>query len=419
MFLVLLFLLFCVVFFYKKKSLALLLSLISLLSVAVSFFIGREIEFASFYDILLILYIIFSLFCIIFPWHNFRGIEDISVSNDFKVRKLTSFLIFINSIVFVIFLLTTISVFTLVDNINDFKYSEGVSTEFYYNKLPFNVLFFNFAILAYYFAYFIFPLHFYYLAKKNYSKAIICLILSLNIVLYGLTFFSRAVVVQYLFMYISMLWFLYGIFNDKVKKIIKLSLICIGVVAVLYFINVSFKRFEEDYDAKVAYSSTIPDAAPIRDPVLYSYIDYTGQGILNGYELIKKYDGTGFNGQITFQPILSILGQFKIIDYDSNDFVRYRALVWPSYYSYSFNGYTAYSLYDYGYIGSIIFSFLYLYIVIKLRPKDNVLSLRSLFLIILLIQVPLLAIFYSQMGGIIIALVIWIPINNYLKFKIN
>jgi len=86
---------------------------------------------------------------------------------------------------------------------------------------------------------------------------------------------------------------------------------------------------------------------------------------------------------------------------------------------YTFNGFVAYIIYDFGYILTMLFSFYYYFVVYYLRPKNNQISLLSLFLLVLLIQIPLLAIFYSALGGIIIPLLLLIPIFIYMKVSFN
>lgn len=405
--------------FYKSKSLSFFITLIVLFSIILSVFLGRELEIENIYDLLVLFLMIFFMIIIILPWKNYRAVSYINVLNPLKVSKLTNLLVCINSFVFVIFFITSYVVMTAVSDINEFKYGEGVSKDFYYTLLPFNVTFFNIANLFYYSAYFLLPLHFYYLYKRRYWISFVCFLLSLNIVLYGLTFFSRAVVIQYLLMYSSFYWLLNSVIERKVKKKFKVVFLLLGFCSLAYFAIISIQRFEDDSASISAYVSTIPQEAIVQDPVLYSYLDYSSQWVFNGYEIMKKYEGDGFNGQITFNPLLSLLNQFQIFPYDSENYSKLRKHLWPDHYSYSFNGFAAYTLYDYGLFFGLIFCFLYYRIVIKMSPKNNIMRLNDLFLLVLLVQIPLMSIFYSQMVNIVIGFLIWLPINSYLKYKIN
>ncbi len=399
----------------KNKSLAVFLIVIQLVSIIGTYFLGREIEIETVGDYGWIFLIVLLLVLIILPWSNYYKVKEIIDIAPEKLKRITIFLIAINSIVFVVFLVAAIIVQTTVKDINDFKYEEGVSTDFYYNKLPFPPIFFNFAIVFYYFSYFILPLHFYYLHKKKVWLSIICFLLSLNIVLYGLTFFSRAVVVQYALLYVSFLLLLYGTLTPRLKKNIKVSFIILSVLSIGYFISISQQRFEEDTARSKIYTKLIPVEAITQDPVLYGYLDYTSQGFFNGHEVLKLYEGEGFDGVLTYESILGFISTPT----QSYERFKYRQKLWPYHYSYSFNGFAAYTVYDYGILGAIAFCIFYFVVVVRMRPRENTIQLKDLFLIVLLIQIPLMSIFYSQVGGLFIAFLLWIPLWFYLKIQIK
>lgn len=400
----------CLVFL-KKRSLALVLVAIHIISLIGTFFIGRPVEFSTVEGLSRIFINILLLSLIIIPWQNYYGLKEILPMNNLRLKLTTNVLIGINIFVFIVFLTATIILMTQVTDINEFKYAEGVSTEFYYNKLPIPIVFFNMSILLYYFSYFMLPLHFYYLHKNRYWLSLLCFILSLNIVLYGLTFFSRAVVVQYLLLYGAMLYLLYGTLEKYVKKAIRLSILILGSISIIYFIDISQKRFKEDHQQAKRYSNTIPAEALIQDPLLFSYLDYSSQGFINGFEVLELYEGNGFSGALTLQSVTSF---FKS-PMDNYEALKYRQLLWPKHYSYSFNGFTAYAVYDYGIMGSILFCVIYFLIIRKLRPTSGAINLKNLFLITLLIQIPLMSIFYNQFIGILLAFIALIPIWFYMK----
>lgn len=408
---------FLLIFFLllKKKSVALLLVFIQLVSIGGTFFLGREIIIDTNEDLGWIFVIILFLLLIIIPWKSYFNINMIEGIDPKKLKIITRFLIIINALVFVVFLTSTITVMTLVKDINEFKYSEGVSMQFYYSSLPFPIIFFNLSILLYYFSFFMLPLHFYYLNKNKIWLALLCFIFSLNIVLYGLTFFSRAVVVQFMLLYLTSFFMLKGVMPVKIKIIFRNGLLILGGISVVYFLIISTKRFEEDKKNSKIYAKTIPVNAFTQDPTTYGYLDYMSQGYLNGYEVLQKYEGEGFNGALTVESVLALVSTPN----EAYNRLKYRQKIWPSKYSYSFNGHVAYTVYDYGVFGGFIFSLFYFFVIHKMRPKNNSIKLKDLFLIMLLIQIPLMSIFYSQTGGIFIALLLWIPLSIYLKFKIK
>lgn len=411
MILLFIYFLFLFVLFLKRKSLALVLVVIQVISLVGTFFIGRSVELSTLEDLSRIFITILLLSLIILPWQNYYGLREILPINRFRLKITTNILIGINIFVFIVFLTATIIIMTQVTNINEFKYAEGVSTEFYYSKLPIPVVFFNISILLYYFSYFMLPLHFYYLHKNRYWLSLLCFVLSLNVILYGLTFFSRAVVVQYLLLYGALLYLLYGTLKKNVQKSIKLSIIILGSISIIYFIDISQRRFEEDHLQAKLYSNTIPADAVIKDPLLFSYLDYTSQGFINGFEVLELYEGKGFGGALTLQSVTSFF-QSPMDNYVATE---YRQQLWPRHYSYSFNGFTAYAVYDYGIFGSILFCFIYFFIVRKFRPISGKINLKNLFLLTLLIQIPLMSIFYNQLIGILLAFIVLIPLWLYMK----
>jgi len=410
---ILIYFLFLFFFFYRLKSVVSFLILLQLVSLLGMFFIGQYYAINSFFKLFNVILTIFILSLIIFPWKYFSHIQEISYSNAIKLKRVTQFLIAISVIPFITFLVTSFFVLFFVEDINTFKYAEGVSDDFYYN-LPFDVRAIILSSYIYGFSYFLIPLHFYYLSKRNYRLSFLCFLFSLNIVLYGLTYFSRSVFVHYGFIYISFLIILYGTLDKKIKIYIKYVMSVLMSLMIAYFVSISFKRFGAD----TLYAETIPSSSFIQDQVLYSYFDYLSQWYNNNMDLLNAYSFKIFNGQISFQSLLSLLGNYGLINYDTNAYSALRQQLWPLHW-YTFNGFVAYIIYDFGYILTMLFSFYYYFVVYYLRPKKNQISLLSLFLLVLLIQIPLLAIFYSALGGIIIPLLLLIPIFIYMKVSFN
>ncbi|MCI3936818.1 oligosaccharide repeat unit polymerase [Chryseobacterium aahli] len=393
-----------------------ILVIIQLLSAGGVFFMGKDLNMENLTDYAYVLLSCVLLFLIISPWKNYYGVQEFVVPNSQKLKNFTNFLIIVNSIAFVILSIITYIVQSTVVDINKFKYSEGVGADFIASHLPFPNVFFSLAIMLSYFGYFILPLHFYYLYKKRFLLSLVCFILSLNIMLVGLTYFSRAAVLQYVFIYLFMLYLHYNIYNKFIKRNIKIGMIITSVVAVMYFINVSVLRFQEDTSLAKSYSKTIPVDAVTQDPLTYSFLDYMSQGYLNGFEVLKIYKGEGFNGTLTFEKVIGLISNDSNATYNR---LKYRQKLWPREYSYSFNGFPAYAVYDYGILGSILVCLLYFFLINKLKPRNDMLDLRNVFIIVVLIQIPLMSIFYSEIGGSIIAILLCIPVWIYFKFNIK
>lgn len=397
------------ILFFKSKSVVTFFVFLQVISLFGMELIGIDYPLDTFFKFFNVILTIAILTSIIIPWRSFKNIKEISYSNEVKLKKLTKSLIIISIFPFVTFSATSIFVFLFVDDINTFKYAEGVSEEFYYN-LPFDVRAIILSSYIYGISYFLIPLHFYYLSKRKYRMSFWCFIFSVNIILFGLTYFSRAVFVHYALIYIALLIMLYSTLEKRIKKYIKNTLILLLSLTAVYFVNISLKRFTTDN----LYAETIPSSSFIQDPVIYSYFDYLSQWYCNSMYVLNSYNFRGFNGQVSLQSALSLLGQYSIISYDAIAYSALRQQLWPLHW-YTFNGFVAYTIYDLGYILTIVFSLIYYLIIRRLKPKNNQISLLNLFLVVLLIQIPLLAIFYSAVGGIVMPLILSIPIFIYLK----
>lgn len=398
----------------KKSSVSIFIILIYIVSLFGTLFTGREIKMESLLDYIVILTTTVLLLLIILPWKDYDNIKYIIVMNNNKINKLTKFLLIINSIVFIILLTTTIIVQLTIEDINAFKYSEGAATEFYYTMLPFDTRLFILTTYLYGFSYFLLPLHFYYLSIHNYRLSFISFLFSLNIILYGTTYFSRSVIIHYIFLYIAFYLILRNTLNKTINTKIKKTAIIFGGILLIYFIGVTESRFEDD----LFYENTIPYSSEIKNPKHYSYIDYLSQWYFNGFDVLTDYRAETFKGQITFQPILSLLGSYNLIDYNTTEYQKLRMRLWKNNW-YTFTGFTAYIIYDFGIILSFLFCFIFYYLVKKNKPKNNSIKLTNLFLIVLLIQIPLMGIFYSQLGGLIIPFIFYLSIIFFLKMKLS
>ena len=224
MILLLLFILFY--FIYRnQKPLVKFLLLIQICSLVAYMLINKKAELDSFYSFLNLFVTGIYLLIIILAWSSYGNVCTLIVKDEKIIKRFTNILLIISFYAFVVLLITAILVNVLVDDINTFKYG-GESVEFYYNMLPFNVKFLILAHYLYGLGYFMIPLHFYYLSKQKYWLSFFCFLFSLNIILYGLTYFSRATIVNYIFIYLSIFLILYKAMPSIVSGI-TLSIISI------------------------------------------------------------------------------------------------------------------------------------------------------------------------------------------------
>lgn len=404
------------IFFFSKSKLFLFLVLIQIVSLLGLFLIDASYEIKTFFDLFNLIFTIVLLSLIIFPWVNFFNIKTISVYDEKLLSKVSWFLIIISIPTFLILLTTSILVSILVENVNEFKYTEGVSMEFYYS-LPFDVRAFILSSYLYIFGFFLIPLHFFYLTRNKLKLSILCLFLSFNVILYGLTFFSRAVFAQYFLIYFSFLILFHESFELKIKKAVNVVLIFISLVFFSYFIYLTSLRFSQEDSQTELYSELIPFNSIIKDPAIYSIFDYLSQWYSNSLTVLSNYKFETFKGQISTQSVISLLGQYGLIDYKPEFYFLKRMELWPDHW-YLFNGFAAYIIYDFGYFFSFIMCLCYFFIVRKIVPKNGVISIDKLFLIVLLIQIPLLSIFYSAIPGIFIPLIFFLIYISYSRIKL-
>lgn len=412
--LLLLYFVLLVIVFYKSKSVALLLTVIQVISLTAMLFINLDYEINTLSKIFNLLFTALILTLVISPWSKMKNIKAVTIRNEDKIKKLTRFLLIISILPFIVYSIVSVIVISQITDINEFKYGEGVANDFYYNVLPFNIKFFILANYTFYFSFFLIPLHFYYLHKKKYALAFVCFLFSLNLILNGLTYFSRSAFVHYGLLYLAFLTIFYGTLSAKTKSIIKKVIVIAGVLMGLYFISITTNRFDNDS----VYEENIPLDSPIQDPALYSYLDYLSQSHFNGMYVLDSYDFNTFKGQTALQPVLALLGQYGLINYHSADYKELRKKLWPEHH-YTFNGLVSYSVFDFGYIITLILALIYYYYISKMKPKNSTIYLEDLFSVVLVIQIPLLAIFYSTISVIIIPLLFFIGIHYYLKTAIE
>jgi len=406
-------LVFLLLYFRNSKSAVKLFIIIQIVSIAGIFFIGKNFPIDTGFKFFNVLLTFLILVLIISPWSRISNINTIFSNNPVKIKKLTNILLYISIVPFITFSITSFFVITRVTDINEFKYSEGVITSFY-NNLPFiSAQLIALSSYLYLISFFLIPLHFYYLSKGLNRLSILCLLFSLNIILFGLTYFSRVSFIIYSFTYISMFIILRDSLKIETRKAIIKGLILFGAIVFVYFISITIKRFgDDDYYANIISSSSL-----IKDPVHYSYIDYLSQGYYNGMYLLNEYKGQIFNGQLSFQSLLNTFGNqgiIRIFNFDTNNYYNLRKIIWPNHY-YTFNGLAAYLIYDFGYLLAIIFSLIYYLVVVKLRPQNKKISITNLFVLVLLVQLPHSAIFYSSFSAIVLPLFIYFGIKFYLR----
>ena len=396
-------------FVYRKKALVLIMLLLQVVSVIAAIVIQYDDLGYDQNTLFSLLTILICTVSIILPWDSLNKIQMIECNSISRLNKLTNLLLWLSGFTFLVLLVVAVVVNITVSDINAFKYEGDTAMEFYYSMLPFNVKFFILALYLYYLSYFLLPLHFYYLCREDKRKALLCLLFSTNIILYGMAFFSRWTIVEYLMYYVAMR-ITFDRFlpkETKNRKQKRRELLYIGI-GVLVFLLITISRFSDNIDIE----RKIESSSPIQNPVVYSFFDYLGQSNHYGIKFLNSYNGQTFQGDYALSAtntFLSALGLTKKTDY-------HLALdtLWDNFHG--FPGWTAYTIYDVGYIGTILVLFIYILLV---SVKRRSLPVSRLLLLSCLIQIPLCAIFYSKLSQVIFLCFIYLFIYLFLNFNVD
>jgi oligosaccharide repeat unit polymerase len=260
-----------------------------------------------------------------------------------------------------------------------------------YDQIPYFANVFRYAYITQSAGYLAIPILFYHLRSFEYKKASYAFLLSSSSLLSGFAFYSRAQIFTYTFIFIIYFFLvkktLPNIIKVKVLKIIKYTSICIVVL----FLSITYIRFSAmDY-----YGDRIPQNSIVKNPIIYSLIDYASQSYSNGLYQLERYTADkSLGGEQFFRDIYQILNFFGIVNWDAKES---KALI-DTAYDYdggAFNGYTAPLVFNFGYILTFLISFTYFFAV-KIRLKNmSVISLKSMFSLILLLVIPAVSIFYA------------------------
>lgn len=394
----------------KPSSPSLLLISIYILSLACGLMIGYDYEVDTIFKGFNLFFLAAILTILILPWNNFSYKIKISEPNSTRLRKLTISLLFINGIAFIVFVIACYYAFTNITDYGAFK-NEGGSIEFN-ETLPINNTIYLLAIYLHSTSCFLVPIHFYYLIKEKYTLSIMCLIFSLNIILNGLTIFSRSAFVFYLFLYMTYLPFYYGKMTHKIKNIVKITALAIVVLMTVNFIIITVNRFAfiTVYDAQI-YSQSI-----IKNTAVFSIFDYASQWFKNGLAVMESYSFETMNGKLSFPLFLIIANKLQLIDYNPDMIGEALYSMWGSY-SDKFNGLIANLLFDIGYLGIILFVVIYLLLLRKLKPIRGQISFTKLLMLGQMFAIPAMGIFSSVMSLvsyntlIIFSIIIYIYMN--------
>lgn len=405
-FILVFYLIFC--YIYRKNKVLLLLFLIQVISVISAMLINAETygdDISTYYNVP---YILASTLMLILPWKKYGQITSVLRVNAGKVNLLTNFLLIISAFTFVVLLAVAIVVMVYLGDTNINEYKDD-TTNFYYTMLPFDVHWYLWARVLYTFSYFLIPLHFYHLYEGNRKKSVLCAFLSLNIVLYGLAFFSRWTIMLFVCLY-GIMWFMFkNVLSQDDKKRERKAFFYVMIFLTIAFVSITLGRFSSDDGVSTRYAERIPQQSYIQDPALYSICDYLGQSSSIGVHLLNTYNGQHFGFKY---PLMSLQNLFAGVGLcEPSTIFDLHQIHWKDEWD-KFPGFTVYGVYDLGYIGAFICCILYFFIVNKRNRK---IRLQELLAMVVLIQMPICSIFYSQANEVLYDLMFLIPIWIFLQ----
>ncbi len=363
----------------NKNSITSVLMGILLFSSVATYFVGRQHGF-DFTTLILVSYTAILL------WILFRGFRSYSnlttctlIGINRKrldtVEKVTTFFGIIVLIIYV-YILTQIfsQLLSGAITVQEHK-NEGGAAAVWDAMLPH--IFITIGNFVAPLGYFFLALHFYYLIKKDIKKAIKFFLLSLCLVLNGLIALSRSVTVQYVLLYATILFFVFPLLNGKTKKnVFVFAFVLLGIL--VYGLGIiSNSRFSDYYNREFTEKKAILDET--EQPTLFSTFDYFAQWEEDGLIIMKRhkpeYNSWGmFNCSGLAVQIQQVLYGANKVNVERN--IKYNAILKEQ--RSAFHGIISRLIYDFGFLGTIIFILLYSNIIFKLGPKKGVLSFKSL-----------------------------------------
>ena len=396
---------------FWRSRLTRLFFMLQVISLSGMYFTKDYYVLSSLEDYMNLLLIAVLTLLVILPWRNIEKYSEIHVNNINNLSVLTTILLWISLYVIIINILTIISLYSSISlfDINEYKYGgTGLSEYFTYNVSMVNVKLKILANYLYNFTLLLIPLHFFYLSRGEKKLSVLCLLGSLAIIFHGLSYFSRVTSVHWMLLYSSMLIYSSDAISSKYVNMIKKVAIIIGSLTAFQFMVIGSYRF---LDYKGIKANSI-----IQDAQTYSTIHYLSQSFKYGMTTLKDYNYETFHGQLSMMSVYDLLNYFGLIDWDYDTFFQLRRQLWPNHY-YTFNGLVSYSIYDYGYVLSFILFIGYYLTVRSLKSKNQYINLTDMLIMFLLIQIPLFAIFYSSVRGLVLLSIILIPVNLFIKSK--
>jgi oligosaccharide repeat unit polymerase len=377
----------------KFYSPSILLICIYLISLIAGYIIGQNYAIDSLYKSFNLLFVAGILTVMIVPWNLYNQKVSISEPDPKLLRFYTIILFIINGIAFLVFMTVFSVVHPEITDYENFK-NNGLAADII-KDLNINYILIIFSMYFHVTGYFLVPIHFYYLIKGKYILSIISFMLSLNIAFFGLTVFSRSSIIEYSILYIFYFSLFWKDIKIRLRYLANNRVIISVLIAVTFgfiylfgfFLKITENRFENLY---------VKSDSVIDNPAVYYLLDYASQWFKNSNEVMSAYSFETLNGELSF-PLLYVIGnRFQLIHYPEGTIDDKLYALWGDHYN-TFNGLFANLLYDFGYLGTILFSILYSFLLMILRPINGKLTFSSTIILGVIFIIPGMGIFNHQM----------------------
>ncbi len=375
----------------KHTKCFLLLISLQTVSFFLQFLVGNSCKYSTFYTFFNILFVNLNLFLIMGPW-RYGNLKVIYMKNEDYVLFFKKCLYAILAVNIILNSAILFIVLIYIPDIAAFKAEKAFHD--LYDSIPYFANVFRYAYTSQNLGFFAIPFFFYYLQKRELKKAGLALFFSGSTLISAFAFYSRALILTYVLVFLGYYLLINSAIDDKLRKKISSVAKKIFLIIGCLFIVITVVRFSAmDY-----YADRIPENSVIKNPILYSLVDYASQGYPNGLNLLEEYsDERNLEGEDMFRTIYQFLDFFHIISWDSEESKEKIAAAY-NYDGGAFHGYTCQMVFNFGYILTLLVSvFYYFFVRHKLRGNTSV-SLLELCLLILFLVMPLVAIFYSGLG---------------------
>lgn len=391
-----------ILFNFRNKSLSFFLFGLFLLSSVSAFLTGRQPKIS----VDTIMYLVYSvvLYYILFnSFRNYRSVVSISVDsirlNNLKiVEKSVLFLGLYCLFVNLYLLISSLQVLAVgLLNVSDYKGYGGAFSSLISSKLPIPGLFtltqWGSAV-----GYIALCFHFLYLVRNQLKKSFLYFVLSWNQFLIGVAALSRSATTEYILVYALLFLFFYSALDVKIRKNVLNIVVTIAAIVLVVFIAISSVRYGKEYK-KNSENEAIVDES--KNPLLYSILDYFSLWEENSLVIMKDYRPEHKRYGMYNSCGLAVAIQMR--EKGSVEVANQRLHIEQQIMGYQrtqFHGPVARLLYDFGYIGTIVFIVIFSLIIKKMAPRAGIIKFENFLLLPPLLTFPALFFAGNSFAGL-------------------